>query len=247
MKLITLILTMMILASCQTAQIAEKNKTKSKYHVDIAKNLLAHNKNPEAIAELNTAIKLMPKNAEAHHLLAISLYQRGKFDEALNSFRQSLKFDPTNTKSRNDFITLLLERKLFVEAFKEANISANDLTYPQPEESLFLKSLAAIELSKRYPKLESTVKKSLEATLVYNPNHCGALYHLGDFYNKHKDLKKSYVLYHKSLKSCQNSPDKLKALNALIPLSKKFGLVYQWGRYKELQSKISKKPIRNKF
>ncbi len=247
MKLVTLILMMVFLASCQTARVAEKNKIKSKLHVDIAKNLLAHNKNPDAISELNMAIEMDPKNADAHHLMAISLYQRGKSDEAIKSFRQSLMHEPGNTKVRNDFITLLLEKKLYVEAFKEARISANDLTYPQPEESLFLKSLAAIELAKKYPKLQVTVKKSLEATLAYNPRHCGALFHLGDFYSKHKDPKKSYVLYHKSLKSCQNSPDKLKALNALIPLSKKFGLVYQWGRYKQLQSKISKKPTRRKY
>ncbi len=242
MKCFFLSFILMFLCSCQSARLAEKNSIKSDYHVDIAKNFLHHNKNPEAIKELNDAIKLNPKNAEAHHQLALCLYQRGKIDESLASFRQSLNYDPKNTKVRNDFVTLLIEQKKYLESYKESTIAVDDLTYPRPEESLFLKSLSAIELAKKYPQLKKVVKNTLESTLVYSPNHCGALYHLADFYIKNKDPKKSYVLYHKSLKNCPNSADKLKSLNALIPLSKKFGLVYQWGRYKQLQSKIARKP-----
>lgn len=247
MRLIFLTFALLSLSSCQTARLTEKNKIKSKYHVDIAKNFLQYNKNPEAISELQKAIALNPKNAEAHHQLALSLYQRGKMSEAIQSFKESLKHDEKNTKVRNDYVTLLLEKKLYVEAYKNSTISVNDLTYPNPEESFFLKSLSALELAKKYPNLKTVVKNSLESTLVYNPNHCGALYHLGEFYLKQKDPKKSYVLYHKSLKNCHTNPDKLKALNALIPLSKKFGLVYQWGRYKQLQSKISKKSANSTY
>lgn len=237
-----LIFSFLFLCGCQSLTISEKEKTKSKLHVDIAKNFLNYNKNPEAIAELQIAIKLNPKNADAHHQMALCLYTRGKLEEAVNSFDRSLEIDPQNTLFRNNYITLLIEMKRYAEAFRHSKISTADLTYPRPEESLYLQAQAAKQLSKKYPQLRLVAKSTLEQTLKYNPKHCGALYELADLYSTSRDLKKSYIFYHKSLENCQVSDDKIKALDALIPLSKKFGLVYQWGRYKQLRSKITKKP-----
>lgn len=236
------ILSFVFLCGCQSLTVTEKEKTKSKFHVDIAKNFLNYNKNPEAIAELQKALKLNPKNADAHHQMALCLYARSKFEEAINSFEKSLEFDPKNTLFRNNYVTLLIEMKRYAEAYRHSKISIADLTYPRPEESLYLQAQAARQLSRKYPQLKLVAKSTLEQTLKYNPKHCGALYELADLYNTSKDLKKSYIFYHKSLEHCQVSDDKLKALDALIPLSKKFGLVYQWGRYKQLRSKITKKP-----
>lgn len=201
---------------------------------------MQHKKNPEAISSLRDSLNLNPENANALHLMALCLYQRGKIDEASKYFKASLKSDPENTKARNDYVTLLYEKKDYLESYKQAVISVNDLTYTQPETSLFLKSQAASKLGQRSKKFKKIAENSLNSTLKYNSKHCGALYHLAELYNQDKKFKKSYVYFHKSLKNCQLPQDKMKALSSLIPLSKKFGLVYQWGRYKQLQAKLMK-------
>lgn len=242
MNPLKLIFLFSLLAACQSTNYALKKDLKSKYHVDIAMGYMRHNKNPEAITELNQAIELNPKNAEAHHQMAICLYQRGRVQESLDSFNTSLMVKPKATNVRNDLISVLLEQRKYIEAYKNAVISVNDLTYTAPAQSYFLKAQAALKLSKASPRLLKVAQDSLQSTLNFYPNHCGALFHLGNIYSKKQQLKKSYVLYHKSLEHCQLPEDKLKSLNALIPLSKKFGLVYQWGRYKQLQSQLAKKP-----
>jgi type IV pilus assembly protein PilF len=242
MNRLILLFFLFLFSACQLTNHAQKNDLKSKYHVDIAIGYMKHNKNPEAISELNQAIELNPKNAEAHHQLAICLYQRGRAQESIDSFKTSLLVNPKATNVRNDFVTVLLEQRKYVDAYKNALISVNDLTYTAPAQSYFLKAQAALKLSTKSPRLLQIAQESFQSTLNFYPNHCGALYHLGDIYLKKQQLKKSYVLYHKSLEQCQLPEDKLKSLNALIPLSKKFGLVYQWGRYKQLQSQLAKKP-----
>lgn len=234
---------LLFLVSCSSLEISKKDKIKSSYHLDIAMSFIRHNKNPEAIAELEKAIKLDPKNYEAYHQMGLCLYQRGRLHEAIDNFKTSIMVEPKATNVRNDLITLQLEQKNYVEAYRNAVISVNDLTYTQPAQSYFLKAQAAIHLMDKYPKFIKIAQNSLQSTLQFNPDHCGALFHLGEVYSKKRQYKKSYVLYNKSLKSCQLNEDKIKSLNALIPLSKKFGLVYQWGRYKQLQSEIAKKPV----
>jgi Tfp pilus assembly protein PilF len=229
------------LTSCQTSGVSEKSELKSKYHVDLALGFLRHKKNPEAIAELQMAIKLNPQNSSAYHYLGMCLYQRGRLQESIDAFLTSLSVDPTGTAVRNDLVTIYLENRNFEEAYKHASISANDLTYTNPTQSLFLKSKAAVQLGRQNPRYYKIAENTLRATLNLNPKHCGALYDLGSIYTKKQQLKKSYVLYHKSLKNCQLDEDKLKSINALIPLSKKFGLVYQWGRYKQLKTELAKK------
>lgn len=232
---------LLLLTSCQiTGSVSEKDKTKSNYHVEIATGLLRHNKNPEAIAELNQAIKLNPQNAAAYHILGKCLYQRGRYREAVDSLQTSLMIDPKATYVRNDLITIQLENRDYENAYKNARISVNDLTFPSPDQSHFLKSQAALNLAKKDKRFLKVAKTSLLATLKVNPNHCGALYHLGDIYAKNRLYKKSYVLYDRSLKNCHLAEDKLKSLDALIPLSKQFGLVYQWGRYKQLRAELAK-------
>ena len=236
-----IILFFIFLTSCQLGSISEKNQLKSKYHVDLAQGFLRHNKNPEAIAELQEAIRLNPQNSSAYHFLGMCLYQRGRIQESIDAFLTSLSVDPKGTAVRNDLVTIYLENRNFEEAYKHAVISVNDLTYTNPTQSLFLKSKAAIKLGPKDPRYYKIAENALKATLNLNPKHCGALYDLGSIYTKKQQLKKSYVLYHKSLKNCQLEEDKLKSIDALIPLSKKFGLVYQWGRYKQLKAELTKK------
>lgn len=241
MKINLYFLLLLLLSSCQLTSVSQKNIKKANFHVEIASTYLTRNKNPEAIAELTKALNLDPQNADAHYIMGLSLYERGRLNEAVSHMKESLSINPKNTKVRNDLATLYLEKKMGLEAYKEAKISSNDLTYPDPAESYFLKSQAGLLLVNKKPAMKKIVKKDLFLALKYNPSHCGALYHLGRLYAHDKQNKKSYVMFHKSLKNCNLKQDKLKALNALIPLSKKFGLVYQWGRYKQLKEQISKK------
>ncbi len=241
MAILKILTFLLLLSSCQTATVSEKARIKSKYHVDIALGYLRHQKNPEAISELESAIKLNPLNSKAYHYLGMCLYQRNRIGQSIEAFLTSLSIDPSDTEVRNDLITIYLEQKSYMKAYKNARVSVKDLTYTQPDKSLFLRSQAAINLAQEDARFLKVAEKDLKSIVKLNPNHCGALYHLGRIYSKKTKFKKSYVLFHKSLKSCQLEEDKLKSLNALIPLSKKFGLVYQWGRYKQLKLELAKK------
>ena len=239
-KLILLILFSFVVTSCQTSRVSQRDMKKSNLHVEVASNLIQRNLNPEAIAELFKALNLNPMNDIAHHTLALCLYQRDRIKESAYHFEQSLKINPKNTNVRNNFITLLLERKLYKSAFYHSKYSTNDLTYSNPAQSHYLQFQAALNLTSKNPLIKSIAKKSLLRTLKYQPKHCGALFHLGKLYVKQNKFKKSYVLFHRSLKNCQMKEDKLRALKKLIPLAKRFKLVYQWGKYKLLKNKIEK-------
>ena len=244
-KQTVILLISFLIASCQTRGISPENAKKSNLHVEVANNLIQRNLNPEAIAELHKALNLNPMNAVAHHALALCLHQRGRTKESIHHFKQSLKIDPKNTNVRNNFITLLLEKKFYKSAFYHSKYSINDLTYPNPAQSYYLRFQAALNWTPQNLPIKHIAKKSLLQTLKYQPKHCGALFSLGKLYTKQNESKKSYVLFHKSLKNCQIKEDKLRALNKLIPLAKKLRLVYQWGKYKQLRNKLKHKKIRN--
>lgn len=238
------IVPLFFLVGCQHYSIeAEKNKLKAQYHLELANNLLNAGRNPAAIEELQNAINLDPTNPEAHHKMALSLYQRLRYTQALDHFKQSLLYDKKNTQVRVDMVLLLLEQKNYTEAFKHAEIAVNDLTYSYPAKSHYLMALASLPLSQSKDHYKAVAKKSLITTLNYSPKHCGALFQLGKFYESEKQPKKAFVLYRRSLKSCQLAHDKALALNELIPLSKQLGLVYQWKRFNQLKQKLAKKTL----
>lgn len=228
-------------SGCQSrGDLVEKNKIKAQYHLELAQNYLKSGKNPAAIEELQNALNMDPTNAMAHYQMALSLYHRQRIQQALYHFDQSLIYDKKNTAVRNDYILLLLEQRKYAEAYKQTQISVDDLTYPDPAQSYYLMSLAAMPLAKRQPSYRPALKKALITSLNYNSKHCGALFNLGKYYSTVKQPKKAYVLYHKSLKNCRLPKDKEMALAQLIPLSKKFRLVYQWKRYNQLKAELSK-------
>lgn len=230
------------ITGCQSpGRVAEKNKIKAQYHLELAQNYLKSGKNPAAIEELQNALNLDPTNAQAHYQMALSLYHRQRIQPSMFHFEQSLLYDKKNTGVRNDFILLLLEQKRYSEALKQAQLSVDDLTYADPAQSYYLMALAAMPLTKISKKFRPTVKKSLITALNYNSKHCGALFNLGKYYTSVKQPKKAYVLYHKSLKNCHLAQDKEMALSQLIPLSKKFRLVYQWKRYNQLKAELERK------
>jgi len=57
---------------------------------------------PEAIAELNEALRLRPDYVEAHNNLGNALLQSGRIDEAIVEYEEVLRLRPDNVAARGN-------------------------------------------------------------------------------------------------------------------------------------------------
>jgi Tfp pilus assembly protein PilF len=80
-------------------------------------------RDPEALAEYQRAIALLPSFGEAHGHLASVLRRRGSIDEAMKEFDEAIKLEPSVAEIRSNYGMLLAESGRLDEAISQMKIA----------------------------------------------------------------------------------------------------------------------------
>src|SRR6185503_7968465 len=133
----------------------------------------------KAIAELQTATRLLPKNAQAWNHLGLALHYDHQFQLAQQAYRQALAIDQNLASARFNLGNLLLEHSDVSGALDQ--FTSYTLLHQRSLEG-WLKLASAQLQTRRYDAAE----RSFKAALELHPGSCEALNGLGNvaFYRR---------------------------------------------------------------
>ncbi|HKQ37737.1 MAG TPA: tetratricopeptide repeat protein [Verrucomicrobiae bacterium] len=141
--------------------------------------LIQHGQYTKAIAELETATRLLPRNAQAWNHLGLALHYQKQYAPAQQAYRQALAIDHNLASARFNLGNLLYEHSDFVAAIDQ--LTSYTLLQPRSVDA-WLKLGSAQLQAKRYDLAE----RSFRAALELQPGSCEALNGLGNvaFYRR---------------------------------------------------------------
>ena len=111
--------------ACVTPQRVERSATRT----TLGTAYLSEGNPSDAIATLEEATKLNPRNADAWEKLALAYYAKSASDKAEKAFAKAIRLDPTKAEIRNNYGLMLLDMGQVEAAIEEFNIALADLTY----------------------------------------------------------------------------------------------------------------------
>ena len=178
----------------------EKNIEKSKYHHEIAIELIRKEcDNPRALGHLLKAIKFNPKDFLIRHTLATTYYLIGQYEKALIEFKKILQQKSNFTEARVNLARVYIDLKQPNQSIKELKIAEKDLAYPHKLKILFSQGLAYYETG-QYKTAEKFLK---EVFSTPSGKDCSSYLLFGKAKMLLGQLEESEKLLKKSLQVCK--------------------------------------------
>ncbi|PMR74398.1 type IV pilus biogenesis/stability protein PilW [Billgrantia endophytica] len=84
---------------------------------------------PRAMAALNRALEMAPRDPEALQAMAIVYQRQGEHELADDTFRQALNTNPGFTRARNNYAAFLYDRGRIREACEQLELASRDIQY----------------------------------------------------------------------------------------------------------------------
>src|SRR5436190_696248 len=185
----------------------------------------------KAVAQLETATRLLPRNAQAWNHLGLALHYQNQFQPAQQAYRQALAIDHNLASARFNLGNLFLEHNDLPAAVDQ--FTSYTLLQPRSLEAWLKLSSAQLQ-TRRYDAAE----RSFKAALELQPASCEALNGLGNvafyrrrlqdalnYFNRALALDTNYapavlnvaVLAHQSLNNRQQALRGYRTYMALAP------------------------------
>jgi Tfp pilus assembly protein PilF len=122
-----LIASLLPLGGCASS---EKTKQEADLRMQLGTSFLAKRNYPAAMRELQTAVALDPKNAQAQNNLGLAYFFRDRYDLAETALRHAVEIDPKMNDARDNLARVLIEEGRGEDAIRELRAVLADLTYP---------------------------------------------------------------------------------------------------------------------
>ncbi|UBU48212.1 type IV pilus biogenesis/stability protein PilW [Cobetia amphilecti] len=146
----------------------DDNKASNAY-VELGEAYLGRNQLQRADSAFQKALKLQSSNAEAKAGLAMIYQRQGENVLADDYFNQAISSDPSFTRARNNYAAFLYSRGEYVEACRQLEIAAEDLTYDNRGQLYTNLGRCQLQLGKT-----SEAAKSFERAVKINPRESEA-------------------------------------------------------------------------
>lgn len=163
--LTVLALTMFLATGCVTeytgpkSTLGEKDPAKAvQLRTQLAAEYIRNNELDKAKQELDIALKIDSRSAEANLMMGVLLQQEGSpinITSAESYFKRAISMSPKNAQARNNYGTYLFQRERYAEAVEQLKIAGSTLGYEQ-------RYVALENLGRTYLKLENS-KQAEEA------------------------------------------------------------------------------------
>lgn len=154
-----------LFAACVTPQRVERSQTRTV----LGSAYLSEGNPSDAIATLEEATKLNPRNGDAWEKLALAYYSKSAVEKADKAFEKAIRINPAKAEYRNNYGLMLLDQGLVEEAIAEFNVALADLTYRNT--ALVLSNLGqAYYQNQDYEASITTLSQAIDRA----PNMCQA-------------------------------------------------------------------------
>ncbi len=150
---------------------AEKSPAKARPHNNYGAILLRRGRLPEAIDELQTALRIKPDYSDAHYNLGNALVKQGNLTEGMYHFSETLRLRPRNVKALNNMAATLVLKEQYPQAidYLKKALTIN------PADTALHTNLAII-LKKQGDLVDA--RQHLLRALAINPANASARRHL---------------------------------------------------------------------
>ena len=138
--LVTLLVLVILLSGC-----TQSPEAKSAKFVEAGKQLLQKNDARRAVLEFRNAVRVTPKNADAHYQLALALMAAGDLRSGFASLNKALELNPKHKDAQLRYAQLLAE-DFDKERLKDGQQRLEALLEGAPDNAAALYSLALTEL-----------------------------------------------------------------------------------------------------
>lgn len=170
----------------------------SELKYNIAKKFYFRGRVPEAIVNLEEALKENSKNSEAHNFYGLILFQSKRYDKAEKHFQKAVKINDKFADAHNNLCALYIEVNRFSKAQDHCKKAVSNLLYATPERAYY-------NLGRVYEKMakDELAVESYEKAINSNARFVLALDKLGAVHFKQKNYKKSEGYYKSASEACQ--------------------------------------------
>ena len=177
--------------------ISEGRQMRAQARSDLGAVLLQEGSTEQAIATLQEATELDPRNIDAWNQLGLALMKRGEAKEAEDSFRRGLRLDNENASINLNYAFLLLKQDRASEAIERLEVALHDFTYRQP--AMVLNSLGyAYYTQGRYGQAVARLREAV----LRAPHYCQAWYNLGLAYEGQQSPAEAIEAYDRVVMIC---------------------------------------------
>lgn len=198
--IILLMIFLFLFLSCQRS--ATKRSKTSWHHFNWGRIYFEQGKVPEAISEVEKAIRMDPKNPEFYQFLGYIYFTSGKYEKAEETYLKALKINPNLTEVRNHLGSLYMATNRFDKALHEFQTILKDKFYPTPWVIYYNLS----ELYQKENQLEKAIS-NLRKALEINPKYYRAHYELAEILNRLGETTEAIFEYRVAENAYQKDPD----------------------------------------
>lgn len=206
-----IIFAVLMLTGCTVQQFEGERKADplagARTRVAIAAEYLQKNQPDLALQQLQKALELDPKSAEAHNIMGVLFEKDDNFKEAEHYYQKALDLKSDYPQARNNYGVLLYRLKRYKEAIEQFSIAANDLGYERREVALDYVLKIALQINDK-----PLAKSSLERLLRLSPLEPNVAFMLADLAYQEKnyeDAQRYYQRYLRNLGKMQQTPEAL--------------------------------------
>ena len=164
MKKRLLFVSVLLMQACSVNEFANERKVDpvagARTRVAIAAEYIQKGQPDLALQQLQRALELNPKSAEAHNVMGVLLEKDDNFVEAEQSYRKALSLKADYPQARNNYGVLLFRLKRYKEAMEQLDMAAADLSYGRREVALEYVAKIALMLND-VPKAQTTYERLL--------------------------------------------------------------------------------------
>lgn len=191
----------LVLAGCAT--VSAKDRQKAASHFEIASTALAGGDPRTALAEVEQAAKLDPKDPEIHHLHGLLLHVYfGELDAAASAYLRAIALKPGYSEAKVNLSAVYLATsrcELAVPMLEEAR---RDLLYREPYLAENNLGWCKFQLG----DMEGAVRH-LRAAVAINPGFCLGFRNLGEIMEREGRQDEALRYVERYAKACPNVAD----------------------------------------
>lgn len=185
-----------------SADEAEAKTSEAQGQLKLATALLMKGEYDKALAELQIAQEMDPKNVDVVNFLGLTYYGLQEYTQAIENYQKALELDPKRTDVRNNLGLVYLAQMDYNRALAEFNLCIKDLNYPKKHLPLNNIGLVYLEMGQPQQALAALTR----ATEV-SPDYAKSYQLIGQVYLSQGMHQQAIEALKKAEKLAPNDPE----------------------------------------